>query len=81
MALIPAVSTSTAVTRVFTHTRQVAPPEARAGQFQNLASLDAPHHLPQRAVHRPRVRSLAAQSSRFLEQLTINHKIRTFHTD
>ena len=64
---------------VFANDRQVALPQAAAGEIENPAGLQALDELLERAFDRPRVRPLATQLDRLLEQLLINHKICAFH--
>src|SRR4026208_1313234 len=64
---------------VLPHDRQVTLPEARAGQIEDLTRLDPPDHLSQCAFDSLRVRALATQSGGLLQQVTIKHKICTFH--
>jgi hypothetical protein len=65
--------------RIAAHGAEIAFPETLALKLKDLPRPGPEHEVLQRPADRPGVRALPAESDRLLEQLRIEHKIRTFH--
>jgi hypothetical protein len=65
--------------RVGSHLAQFTFPRTGSSQLEDAAGPGAPDEIVQCALNGARIRALAAEAERFIEQLLIQHKIRTFH--
>jgi hypothetical protein len=61
-----------------THVCEIALPEARTGELQDSAGLDAPNVVLQRLLDGPRIGPFPAQARDLLQELLVKHKICTF---
>src|SRR5919198_4438141 len=67
-------------TAVVSHRAQIAFPEPRASEVEDLPRFGAAHEIVEGSLDRPGVRALAAQPKGFIQEVFIKHKICAFHT-
>jgi hypothetical protein len=64
---------------IIAHFGEASLPGSGAGELEDLASLSSTHEVLESALDRSGIRPLASEADRFLEKVTVKHKICPFH--